>query len=126
VITQIVVAILGPIIPAPLAVAPIVTSLPEILNFAQACLARVSVVIIALAKSSPDFADEVMMLIVFEMPLIIFRIGIGSPIIPVEATSTSCGSQPILSATAAHIETASLKPLVPVQALALPELTTTA
>ncbi len=46
--------------------------------------------------------------------------------IPVDITSTCSAAAPIRSAVSAAISRTSCQPLVPVQALALPELTTTA
>jgi len=60
------------------------------------------------------------------IPFVIFLIGNCSPITPVEATSTLCGSISICFAVSEHILIAFLIPARPVQALALPELTTTA
>jgi len=56
------------------------------------------------------------------MALRIFSIGKRNPISPVEQTSMSPLSHPIASAEAAHIASLSARPLVPVPALALPEL----
>jgi hypothetical protein len=53
-------------------------------------------------------------------------IGSFSPIIPVDAISTLFGETETLAATSLHIDIASFIPFWPVQALALPELTTTA
>ena len=44
------------------------------------------------------------------------------PMMPVEQTSMSRGSQPSASAAAAHIASASARPLAPVPALALPRI----
>ena len=50
----------------------------------------------------------------------------GSPITPVEARNTSSGRQPTASAAAAALASTAWRPFMPVKALALPELTTSA
>ena len=75
VINDSVVAILGPIIPAPLIVPAIVTSQPDTVSFRTACLGLVSVVIIALAKSSPAEAEAESFATAFGIPAVIFLIG---------------------------------------------------
>jgi hypothetical protein len=86
----------------------------------------VSVVIIAFAKSSPADAEADNFSTAFLIPLAIFFIGSCLPIMPVDATSTLCGLVSICLAVSAHIFIALLIPTRPVQAFALPELTTTA
>src|SRR5690606_761180 len=49
--------------------------------------------------------------------------GSGSPMTPVEARKTSPGSQPSRSATARALASTASRPAMPVNALALPELT---
>src|SRR5690606_9008556 len=50
----------------------------------------------------------------------------GSPITPVEARKTSVVAQPTALAAASAVASVAARPLIPVKALALPELTTTA
>jgi hypothetical protein len=126
VIKQSVVAIFGAIIPAPLTVAAIVISVPEILSRCTACFGFGSVVIIDFAKSSPALEEAESFAAALEIPAVILLIGSCSPMIPVEATKTLCGSSSICPAVLLHIFTALAIPNLPVQALALPELTTTA
>ena len=52
--------------------------------------------------------------------------GSGTPISPVEHTTTSSAAHPRLSALSSHIRRASRRPGSPVAALAFPELSTTA
>lgn len=131
VIKQSVVAIFGPIIPAPLVVPAIVTLAPEISNLRTARLALVSVVIIAFVKFCPALEESESFAAAFEMPAVILLIGNCSPIMPVEATRISRAVCCVLSiafselAVLLHIEIASLSPFWPVQVLALPELATT-
>ena len=77
----------------------------------------------AAAKSGPppaarDFAA-------LPMPLTMRSMGSGTPITPVEATATSSGGRRNASAATRRICAASPSPRLPVQALALPEFTTT-
>ena len=50
----------------------------------------------------------------------------GSPITPVEARKTSAGRQPTALAASAAVNFMAARPFLPVKALALPELTTSA
>jgi hypothetical protein len=120
------VAIFGAIIPAPFTVPAIVTLAPDMSSCLTACLALVSVVIIALAKSRPAVEAALNLSTAFAMPAVIFLIGKGLPIMPVDATSTVCGSASIRLAVFEHILIALFIPCCPVQVFALPELTTTA
>ena len=61
-------AIFGPIIPAPFTVPAIVTVLPDMSSCAKDFLGRVSVVIIAFAKSRPDEAELESLCTAFEIP----------------------------------------------------------
>jgi hypothetical protein len=111
--------------PAPLTVPAIVISLPDIRTLRTACLARVSVVMIALAKPRPARALDDNRPVAALIAPVIFFMGNCLPIIPVEATRTSPDSTPNCLPVVLHIEIASAIPFLPVQALALPELTTT-
>src|SRR5262249_22431054 len=50
----------------------------------------------------------------------------GSPITPVEARNTSAGLQPMARAAISAVNLQACRPVLPVKALALPELTTSA
>jgi len=50
----------------------------------------------------------------------------GSPMTPVEARNTSAGLQPTARAAIAAVNLQASRPVLPVKALALPELTTSA
>jgi hypothetical protein len=84
---------------------------------------RVSVVRMASAARSPRGPSDAAS---FGIPTSMGSIGNGTPINPVEHTSTSWGEHPRLSAVTSHIRRASCRPGSPVAALALPELRTTA
>ena len=60
------------------------------------------------------------------MPARTSSIAIGRPMMPVDATRISPGSQPSCAAVSSAISRASASPCAPVQAFALPELTTVA
>jgi hypothetical protein len=113
------VAMFGASMPQPLAIPPTVQPSPRTSD----SLGRVSVVRMPLAaslwpsrlKASPSLV----------MPPRIFRIGSWKPMRPVEQTSISWAEQPTASAAASHIVSALARPLAPVPALALPELTMT-
>ena len=60
------------------------------------------------------------------MPASIFSIGSGTPMTPVEQTSTSCVSSPSSDAVSEHIRLAWSRPASPLQTLALPLLRMTA
>src|SRR5881628_2055194 len=60
------------------------------------------------------------------MPLLIFSVGRGIPITPVEEGKTSLGSILNRKPASRHAASASRRPWLPVHALALPLLTTTA
>ena len=60
------------------------------------------------------------------MPLLIFSVGRGIPITPVEEGKTSLGSILNRKPASRHAASASPRPWLPVHALALPLLTTTA
>ena len=112
------VAMLGSIIPAPLAKPTIFTVRPSSCTSATETLGRVSVVIIASAVSCTwpirAFSTSV------PMPETILSNGSCGPIFPVEQTKISCGSQPSNLAVSAAMSFAATMPLEPVQALAIP------
>ena len=111
------VAMLGAIMPQPLAMPPSVKVEP----LTTASLGTVSVVRMPLAASSAPSADS--FFASFGVALRITSIGSGVPMIPVEQTSTCSAAMPSASAAAALIASASARPGAPVPALALPELT---
>ena len=87
------VAILGWIIPEPLATPAIVTTSRPKVSVTAIVLVAVSVVKIALAKSSAFPLTTIL-----ERPFFKVSIGSNSPITPVEATPTKSGSTPNFSA----------------------------
>ena len=113
----------GAIMPAPLAMPQIVTALGPIRTIAAAPLANVSVVMIALAASCqpPGAASATSR----SMTPANFVASSGSPMTPVEARNTSAGLQRSLGGDLGG-ELGAARPDLPVNALALPELTTSA
>jgi len=92
----------------------------------NACLHFVSVVMIAWAKASPALGESDRAAAARVIPSVTLAMGNWWPITPVEATSTWPGLTPVSAAVIAHILRALARPSLPVQALAQPELTTTA
>ena len=118
------VPISGAIMPAPLAMPQMVTAVPPSLTIAAAPLGNVSVVMIALAASSqPPGAASATSL---AMTPSNFVASSGSPITPVEARNTLSALQPAALAAMAAVSSVAARPVLPVKALALPELTTSA
>ena len=114
----------GAIMAAPLATAPTVARAPSRSTPTAVCLATVSVVIIASAASTPPFSDSSST--TRGIPSSIRSIGRGTPMRPVEQTSTSDVGRPRRCAAASHMRTASARPLAPLQTLAMPLLMMTA
>ena len=115
---------LGAIIAAPLAIAP-TTARPDSNSTSTAQLfGTVSVVMIASAAVAPPSSDNAAT--ICGMPASILSIGSGTPIKPVEQTSTSSVCKPNSLAVRAHIRRAWSKPTSPLQKLALPLLRMTA
>ncbi len=116
------VAMSGAIMPAPLAIPQIVTvALPSFAP-AVAVFGNVSVVMMARAASRkrPGSAFATMPSSTpSNLPA-----SSGSPITPVEATKTSAGLQPIAFAASSVVKRTCALPFLPVNAFALPELTT--
>src|SRR5205807_3037317 len=81
-----------------------------------------SVVIMALAASShgPGAARDAKPSITVPN----LRASSGSPITPVEARRTCCGRQPSAAAASSAVSLTACRPFLPVNALALPALTT--
>src|SRR5712675_1922879 len=118
------VAMSGAIMPAPLAKPLIVTVALPSLAVAVATLGNVSVVMIALAASSQASGC-----VAATRPSITPSNALalsGSPITPVEARNTSPGRQPMARAAIWAVNWQAWRPVLPVKALALPELTTSA
>src|SRR3989338_439373 len=118
------VAIFGAIIPAPFTIPASTAFLPFKEQVAEEILTKRSVVRIASAACKKKSSERAAA--AFSIPLLMFSMGIATPIIPVEEGITSPGSIPSLAPTSRHIISASRTPLAPVHALALPLLTTTA
>ncbi len=118
------VAMSGAIMPAPLAMPLIVTVSRPILAVAVATLAKVSVVMMAraAARKWPPSACAASRSITPSN----LRASSGSPITPVEARNTSLCLQPVALAAVSAVSLVAARPLFPVKALALPELTTSA
>ncbi len=116
-----IVAMFGWIIPAPLAMPPIVIRLPPRVTRTAYSFEQESLVMIASAAGAPPLAE--IMPSSFLMPAWILTLGRRTPMRPVEQTNTSSSSQPIRRATPAAIARAWIIPIGPVQALALPLLT---
>src|SRR5271163_64669 len=120
------VAILGWIIPAPLAQPTKWMRLPAILKEALAVLGRVSVVQMASDSSAKERAEGRWWRATMGKPRRTLSSGKGTPITPVEQTKSSCGWQPRCLAASLTVRNATAWPEAPVAQLALPALTTTA
>ena len=118
-----IVAMSGAIMPEPLMIPAIVTGLPSIVQVATAPLAKVSVVMIVAAASSQPHGAAAK---AASSPASARSIGSGTPITPVEATNTSEGWQPRCAAVRAAMASTAARPRLPVKALELPALTTSA
>ncbi len=118
------VAMSGAIMPAPLAMPQMVTAVPPSRAIAAAPLGNVSVVMIALAAScqAPVSASAIS----WSITVSNFAASSGSPMTPVEARKTSAGLQPAAMAAISAVSLVASRPDLPVKALALPELTTSA
>ena len=119
-----IVAIIGSIMPEPLAIPPTKMSCPAIVARADASFGNGSVVMIARAAAAPWSAASARS--ATGKPERIFSIGRATPITPVEATSTCGTGQPISRAVSDAISRAARYPSSPVQAFAQPLLTTIA
>ncbi len=119
-----IVAMSGAIMPAPLAMPLMVTVALPILARAVATFGKVSVVMIALAasKNRPACAPATNPSITPSKACALS----GSPITPVDASNTSCGLQPAACEARRAVKFTASRPFLPVKALALPELTTSA
>ena len=118
------VAISGAIIPAPLAMPLIVTDTPPISQVAVATFGKVSVVIIARAASR--MPSGAAFLTSLSSTPSNFVASSGSPITPVEARKISPAVAPVALEAICAVSLVEATPFLPVKALALPELTTSA
>ncbi len=99
------VAMLGWIIPAPLAIPPIRTGRPSSSNSTAVDFGRVSVVMMASAAASPPSGPRAAT--ASAMPSSIFSMGSGSPMTPVEHTRIEDPERPSASAARSAIRRAS-------------------
>ncbi len=114
----------GAIMPAPLAMPLMVTVVLPSRAVAVASLGNVSVVMMARAASSqpsPCAACASPAITPANLPA-----SSGSPMTPVEARNTSPGLQCAALAVMSAVSLVATRPFLPVKALALPELTTSA
>src|SRR5262249_16052754 len=114
----------GAIIPAPLAMPQMVTGAAPIRAMAAAPLGNVSVVMMALAASCQALGAAVAIRRSMTAPNL-FESS-GSPITPVDPTNTCERLHPADVAAMFAVSLVSWRPDLPVKALALPELTTSA
>jgi len=121
---QSIVAMCGEIMPQPLAAAPRRTTPSARCSSSAPRLGKLSVVRIAWLKCSPPPGFRVAA--AAAMPGSIFPISRGAPITPVEATATVSTGRRRCCAVSRRMRAASASPSLPVHALALPALTTTA
>ncbi len=98
VMTASIVAMFGAIMPLPLAMPPTVMRRPSTSSDRAVCLAKVSVVMIAVAASSPERLSRLVDR--FGDRRVSFSMGSGTPMTPVEETMTSPVAQPSASAAA--------------------------
>ena len=115
---QSIVAMFGWIMPTPFTTPPI----DQPPQRTAMCFGRVSVVMIARAKSIPPSGDASM----FSIPLAMRSIGRNVPMTPVEATTTSCGSMPNFAPASCAILIASSMPRLPTEQFAQPAFATIA
>ena len=116
---------LGSIMPAPLQQAVMRTGRPATVRSAVTCLGRVSVVMMA-SGTRAAAAGSARAAAALRIPASTLAMGRHSPMRPVEQISISCSGIPTAAAPAAAMRRASIIPCSPVQALALPALTTMA
>jgi hypothetical protein len=118
-----IVAIDGAIMPAPLVMPPMRHPAGSV---CATVFGTVSVVMIARAAAPPAGSSDPSAACAAPTPPSTFSFGSCSPMRPVEHTATSIAPQPIKPAAASAVACAVWKPWWPVQALAPPELRTTA
>src|SRR5579859_1982856 len=120
------VAMLGWIMPAPLATPANLTLIPLWVNSAETSLDRVSVVRMVLAKELSAPAPAWAVAIRLGRAAIIFSTGRGTPMMPVEEGKTCIGFVRMARATCWHTALAALMPDAPVAQFAFPALTISA
>ena len=118
------VAMLGAIMPAPLAIPVTVMGTPSTTMRRDAPFGTVSVVM--MARTPRYQPSSWSALLQRASPALTRSTGSGSMMTPVEKGSTSCTAQPTRPAAVAQTLRASASPRSPVQALALPAFTTSA
>jgi|GEM_PF-4555552 len=124
VMKQSIVAMLGWIMPEPLAMAPMVTAAPPTSNSTAISFFMVSVVRMASrASMEPAFESPATRA---SMPPSIGATSSWTPMTPVDATTTSSAFTGRRSATRAAMRSAAAMPWSPLQVFALPEFTMTA
>ncbi len=118
------VAMSGAIMPAPLAMPLMVTLALPSLTVAVATFGKVSVVMIAVAASIQPSGVAASASVASTPSNLVASS--GSPITPVEARKTSPVAQPTAFDAICAVNAVDCLPVLPVKALALPELTTSA
>ena len=112
--------------PDPLDMPPSVTVLPESSSETAACLLWVSVVIMAREAASPASSVSAFADASSAMPFFTRSIGICIPITPVDPIRTERSGMPRTRPASFAVSSQIFRPSRPVQALAIPEFTTTA
>ncbi len=110
------VAMSGWIIPAPLAMPPMMMGPPGVSRRTATCFGLVSVVMIARAASTPPSGES--FAAASRSPPDTLSTGRGTPMTPVESTNAVCGGSPAASSAARAIARAASSPAAPVHALA--------
>ncbi|GJE45618.1 hypothetical protein AEGHOMDF_4818 [Methylobacterium soli] len=121
-----IVAMSGAIMPAPLAMPLIRTGTPAISAVRVASFGKVSVVMIAWAAALQASGPPAARAAQSASTPSNLRASRGSPITPVEAMKIALSGQPAAAAAIRAVSATASRPLAPVKALALPELTTRA
>ena len=116
VITASNVAISGWIMPAPLAMPPMMIGPPGVSRRTAQCFGRVSVVMIARAASTPPAGES--FVAASRRPRATFSTGSGTPMTPVESTRAVRGGRPAASSALRAIARAASSPAAPVHAFA--------
>src|SRR3954468_15185976 len=122
--TTSIVARLGASMPAPFAIPPTVQPPSGPLRCCTVVFGTESVVMIARAASGPPSSESAWT--AAETPAVSLSMGSRTPISPVDATAMSIAPRPSSPAACSAVAWVSWKPSGPVQALAPPELRTTA
>src|ERR1700694_3631000 len=117
------VAMLGWIMPAPLATPAMLIFVPLWTSSAVASLERVSVVRMVLAKAVSGAAPACAVATKLGIAAMSFSVGSGTPIMPVEEGTTWPGFERIARATSLQTDLAALMPGAPVAQFAFPAFT---